>query len=704
MRFGEFEADLVAGELRRGDVRVRLSRQPVELLTALLERPGQVVTRDELRTRLWREDTFVDFDHGLNAAVNRLREALGDSAQAPRFVETLPGRGYRFVQAVEVVPEAARAARGRAHAAPWIVVGLLVLAAAVLSIRLQPRGPVDEPVRFAVTLPAGVSLDAAPVGTAIALSPDGRQVAFVANSAGRLTQLWLRRLDALSAQPLAGTEGAVSPFWSPDGRSLAFFSEGKLRKIPAEGGPPETLCDAEFAMAGTWNHEDTILFSQFAGARAGLWRTTAAGGAPSRVQTSAGQVEVWPQFLPDGRHFLFLTGRYPRKEQSFLHVASLDDPTAVQLMPTDSKVAYVAGGRLVFVRRGSLMSVPFDAGARRLGGEAAPFGGPVSFLKATASAQFSASADGRALVYMAPPPAIQLVWLDRLGRLLEEIGDPAGLSGLRLSPDGTKVASHIADVQKGTRDIWVDDLARGLRSRLTTDQSDALFPVWDPTGARIAYSSARRGPPQLYVRGTQASDEDRLLLDVPGVRFARDWSPDGRHIVLELFRPEARVRHQLWLLALEPPGSLTPFAHGDANKYHPRFSPDGLHIAFTSEETGRPEVVVASLDGTSYRQVSSDGGFLPRWRGDGRELFYLSPLGELVSVGVTPGRRLALGDRRTLFALRVTPSVGMTQAAPFYGPDYDVTADGQRFLFNQGAESAQTSFVVLFGWQGSLGR
>ena len=244
VRFGEFEADLAAGELRRGDAKVRLSRQPVELLTALLERPGQVVTRDELRARLWRDDTFVDFEHGLNAAVNRLRDALGDSAQAPRFVETLPGRGYRFIQAVEAVPEPAADRAGaeplaRRSWAPWAIACALILAASVLSIRLWPTGPVDEPVRFAVTLPAGVSLDAAPVGTAIALSPDGRQVAFVANSAGRLTQLWLRRLDALSAQPLAGTEGAVSPFWSPDGRFLRSSPKASSARFRPRAGRPK---------------------------------------------------------------------------------------------------------------------------------------------------------------------------------------------------------------------------------------------------------------------------------------------------------------------------------------------------------------------------------------------------------------------------------------------------------------------------------
>jgi dipeptidyl aminopeptidase/acylaminoacyl peptidase len=224
-----------------------------------------------------------------------------------------------------------------------------------------------------------------------------------------------------------------------------------------------------------------------------------------------------------------------------------------------------------------------------------------------------------------------------------------------------------------------------------------VFPIWDPRGERVVYGSARRGPPQLYVRAPEASGDDRLLLDVPGVRLARDWSPDGDRIVMEDYSPDRSVRFQLWILALGPPPCLAPFAHGPANKYDPRFSPDGRSLAFTSEETGRPEVVVASLDGASYLQASSGGGSLPRWRGDGEELFYLTPRGELVAVRVRPGPPLVLGGRRSLFSPPVGPSGGMSQ--PFSGPEYDVAADGERFLFNLRADPAEGSFVVLVGWQ-----
>jgi eukaryotic-like serine/threonine-protein kinase len=712
-RFGEFEADLVAGELRRGDTKIRLSRQPVELLTALLERPGQVVTREELRARLWRDDTFVDFEHGLNAAVNRLREALGDSAQTPRFVETLPGRGYRFLPSVELPPEPERKIAAPAEARPvpvsarrreWLPWAVALAAGAVagaLWVVGRPGGPSEEPVRFVVTLPPGASLEGSAVGTVIALSPDGRHVAFVAAAAGRLTRLWLRSLDALAAQPIEGTDNAVSPFWSPDGRFLAFFSEGRLRKVAVEGGSPETLCDTEFGTSGTWNAEGTILFSQFTGPKAGLWRVSASGGAPERMRTDAGGLESWPQFLPDGRHFLFVTGAYGGQgTNGRLHAGSLEAPDSQRLIPVDSRATYVEGGRVIFARDGALMTAPFDANRRTIGGDATPLGETVSHLRTTGSAFFSASPDGRALVYVPLPAPTQLTWLDRTGRSVGTVGEPARIFGVRLSPDGRKAVAHIFDLRKGARDVWVDDLVRGVRSRLTTDPRDAVFPIWDPRGERVVYGSARRGPPQLYVRGAEASGEDRLLLDVPGVRHARDWSPDGERIVMEDYSPDRRVRFQLWILALGPPQRLTPFAHGPANKYDPRFSPDGPSLAFTSEETGHPEVVVASLDGTSYLQASSGGGSLPRWRGDGQELFYLTPRGELVAVSVTPGPHLVLGGRRSLFSPPVGPSGSMSQ--PFSGPDYDVAADGQRFLFNLRAEPADPSFVVLIGWQRAL--
>ena len=581
--------------------------------------------------------------------------------------------------------------------------------ATTLWLKGQPAARPEELVRFPVSLPPGASFDGSPIGTHIAVAPDGRQVAFVAAAAGRLTRLWLRRLDELQARPLEGTENAVSPFWSPDGRYLGFFSEGRLRKVSAEGGSPETLCDTGFAVSGTWNAEGTILFSQFAGPRGGLWRVSASGGAPERVRTDAGDLESWPEFLPDGRHFLFLTGaiglsvkasQKPLSEPALLHVGSLDSPGAKRLLPVDSRATYVAGGRLVFARSGSLMTVPFDVRQQKIQGEATPLGETVAYHRAAGSAIFSTSLDGRALVFVPLPAPSQLTWFDRAGRPAGSVGEPARIFSVRLSPDGRKTAAHVFDVSKGGRDIWVDDLARGVRSRLTSDAPDTMFPIWDPRGERIAYASARGGrPPQVYVRDAAPSGQERLLLDVPGIRIPRDWSPDGRRIVLEDFMSDRSTRVQLWLLTLGPPSSVAPFMHGTANKYDPQFSPDGGYLAYTSEETGRPEVFVAALDGASRLQVSSKGGNQPRWRRDGHELFYISQDGELVAASVTTGRELTVQQSRPLFSPPLRSTGSMTTG---YGTQYEVSADGERFLFSVLSTHTEASFVWLLGWQGAL--
>jgi Tol biopolymer transport system component len=643
-----------------------------------------------------------DLERIVRRCLEKRSEERFQSARDLAFaLESLASSGTSFVG--PRLPASFPWRRALAGAA-LVVLGAI---AASLWLRGQPAARPEELVRFPVTLPPGASFDASPIGTHIAVAPDGRQVAFVAAAAGRLTRLWLRRLDELQARPLEGTENAVSPFWSPDGRFLAFFSEGRLRKVSAQGGAPETLCDTAFAVSGTWNAEGTILFSQFAGPKGGLWRVSASGGEPERVRTDAGELESWPQFLPDGRHFLFLTGavglsaRASEKffnEPALLHAGSLDSPVVKRLLPVDSRATYVAGGRLVFARGGSLMTVPFDVQQQKIQGEATPLGETVGYHRPAGSALFSTTPDGRALVFVPLPAPSQLTWFDRAGRPAGSVGEPARISGVRLSPDGRKAAAHVFDLRKGGRDIWVDDLARGVRSRLASDSPDAMFPIWDPRGERIVYASARGGvPPQVYVRDAVSGDE-QLLLDVPGIRFPRDWSPDGRRIAIEDFMSDRRVRVQLWLLTPGPPSTVAPFMHGTANKYDAQFSPDGGFLAYTSEETGRPEVFVAALDGGSGRQVSSRGGGQPRWRRDGRELFYISQDGELVAASVTPGRKLGVGQARPLFS----PPIGSNNMMTGYGTQYDVSADGERFLFSVESRHTQASFVWLLGWQGAV--
>lgn len=529
LRFGEFELDVAGYQLRREGRTVRLERLPMDLLLMLVGRRGQLVSREEIVEKLWGKDVFVDADTSVNTAVRKIRLALRDDPDQPAYVQTVTGKGYRFVAPVIAADGEARVSGGEAGVSgpadeaiaaaqvsaspeqaallgrasaprsglrgwPFLLATVACAGAAAVWLVGRPAHAPREVTRFTVALAPGMALEYVPLGTSIAASPDGRRVALVASGAGRPPQLWIRTLDALSARPVEGTEYAFSPFWSLDGRFVAYFSEGKLRKVPAEGGPPEVLSDVESVNSGSWGADGTILFSQHRGLQAGLWRISAFGGAPAKVHTDAGATESWPQILPDGRHFLFVTGAYGGPDvQTHLHVGSLDSTHSQRLLRVDSRATYVAGGRIVFVRDGALVAAPFDAGAQAVSGEGSRVGDTVSYVRSTGSALYSASADGRLLVYVPAEPPTLLTWLDRTGRSLGTVGDPARIFAVRLAPDGRRVAFHIRDVRQGTRDVWIDDLERGLRGRLTTDPQNGGYPVWGPGGERLAFSSGRSG-------------------------------------------------------------------------------------------------------------------------------------------------------------------------------------------------------------------
>ena len=377
IRFSVFELDLRSGDLRKAGARLNLPDQPLQFLTALLERPGELVTRDELRQRLWADDTFVDFEHGLNAAVKRLRDTLGDSADTPRFIETLPRRGYRFIapvsrgdQSLESRPVPVRgterqgadepprvghfARRPRAAVAATSIGAVLVVVLAMLvtpAILKRSRSSGGDLVRFAIEPPQDARFS-----TTLALSPDGSRIVFgVVDSHGE-DQLWVRSLDALESRALPGTEGGICPFWSPDGRHLGFFAHGRIKTIDVLGGPPETLCDcAPSPRGGSWNREGVIIFAP--DSRSALWRVPSTGGPRTPLTTLDPAIRAgshrWPHFLPDGRHFVYLllSGQV---EQQGLYVGSIDSGEVIRLVDANSSAVYAPPGYLLFERDGSL--------------------------------------------------------------------------------------------------------------------------------------------------------------------------------------------------------------------------------------------------------------------------------------------------------------------------------------------------------------
>jgi Tol biopolymer transport system component len=506
--------------------------------------------------------------------------------------------------------------------------------------------------------------------------------------------LWLRPLERLEARAVEGSDGAASPFWSPDGRTIAFFAGGKLKKVATSGGPAETICEVEFGNAGAWGPDGTILFTEWGGAREGLYRVPAQGGSPTRLElrTSKGPESgiAWPAFLPDGRHFVYLGGAFGRRPPATLTVAELGSLAARQVGPIDSMPQPVAGGRLLFVRDGALLVQGFDAAAARLAGEPTPLVDLLWYMRPSGAAEFAASADGRALAFRSPRSVSRLVWLDRNGRDLGELHPPGIMDRPTISPDGRRAAFELEDARAAVVDLWTHDLLRDVRSRVTLDPLGAVYPVWSPDGARLLYASASRGGPlQMRIRSADGSGEEEAVLQTDRVQIPQDWSPDGRQILFFDYAPSRRPQRQLWLVPLVGERRPASLESAPVNRYDGRFAPDGQRVAFVSEETGQPEVFVAPLDGRGRRQqVSTAGGRAPRWRKDGRELFYLSPDGHLMAVSLGAGLQAEATAPRELFAVDVRGDT-----------TYDVDPRSERFLFCLG-RGDPPPILVAVGWSG----
>jgi eukaryotic-like serine/threonine-protein kinase len=583
----------------------------------------------------------------------------------------------------------------------WVVAATLFLAL-LASLFYASRRTREAPkaIRFLVASPEKTEFYRQPSSNWLALSPDGSSLAFVAVTEGNLatgwkTSLWVRPLEAVTAVRLKGTEDGVSPFWSPDGRSIGFFAQGKLQKIAAGGGPPQALCDIASGNAATWGRDGTILFTEWEAGREGIYRVSAEGGTPTQVtsydRARGERSQAWPVFLPDSRHFLYVSSAFdgPRESRS-LWVGSLGSRQTRRIMALDSRVAYCPPGYLLFVRDGTLLAQPFDAGALRVTGDPIPVGENVWFFRATGNAAFSVSKNG-SVVHQAGPNPARLTWRDRSGRETGAVGAPALFGRPRLSPDGSSIAIEVADSRIGNRDIWIYDGQSGLAKRFTAVPADAVSAVWSPGGDRIAFASGAESALDIYVKSVNGIGSEQLLLQQKGVQLPLDWSPDGSRIVYEDQSPGRLAKRQLWILSLpgKPEGAQllrTPFSASAA-----RYSPDGGWIAFVSEESGRQEVYVVPASGQGgMRRVSASGGSLPRWRRDGKELFYLAVNGDLIAVPTRTTGGFEAGSPAVLFTANPPPD------------DYDAAPDGRRFLFQERALERDVPLTVVVNWTSEL--
>jgi serine/threonine protein kinase len=640
------------------------------------------------------------------------RRRLQDVGDARVELEEVLGGRAASGPLTAASPTAVAPGRGARERAAWIVAGVSILAlAAALTIGrspVSPDGSRAQAYRASVLLPDLRLWDGGPSGR-FALSPDGSRLAVVATESSGRTQLFVRPLDTQVAQPLPGTEGASFPFWSPDSRFVAFLADGLLKKVDVSGGQTTTLCEAKAASTGAWSRDGVILFTPSGGSP--LHRVPAVGGAPSPATTldaSAGDVQHWyPQFLPDGRHFLyFVVGskEHGVTDARAVNVGSLDPGEPPRLVLEGGTNARYANGHLVYLRKGTLLAQPFDLQRLELYGDATPLVENVTIAGASAGTTAMTGAvtvsDTGVLAYQAGLVLhSQLVVYDRSGKALERLGEPADYAEVSLAPDDSRVAVSLLDPTLGTRDIWTYDIARGLRERLTFDPADDFAPIWSrPQGERIVYSSRRQGAINLYETASRSGGREALLYEDPLGKFASHWSYDGRFIAY-VGGGGLIVRSDLWILPMFGDRKAYAFLDAAYVESQPQFSPDGRWVAYMAAESGRPQVYVRPFSGEGHAwPVSPAGGGWPRWRRDQKELFYLGPEGQIMAVPVAlRSGRLTTGTPVVALAARTRPTTRLDAY------QYDVASDGQRFILNAFVDEPATQpITLLVNWPALL--
>ena len=596
--------------------------------------------------------------------------------------------------ATAVAPAASRAGHRSSARLAWATVGVLsvaLIAGALLWGRERWRATPDgaDAIRFSATLPEGwVLARIQPGGGAtapLAVSPDGRQLAFVGLGPDRTRKIWIRALDSLTAVPLTGTEGGSAPFWSPDSRSIGFFADGSLKKIDAAGGPAITLCAVTRHMGGTWGTSGVIVFAT--APPEPLQKVSASGGVPTpATRFGKGETQHWrPSFLPDGRHFLYRSNTVGEKGP--FYVASIDSTDSTLVLQADSSNAIYSQGHLLFLLGTTLMAQPFDPERLVLSGEPTPVAEPIQTQSPVPIGMFSASANGVLAYRTGENSGTDLVWFDRAGKVLSKLGEPALYLDLELSPDGRRLAVGVMDAGPRGTDLWIFDIARNFRTRFTSDPAQELGARWTADGKDIAYYVEGKG---LFLKPSGGSGAERRLLEAAHNEYPDDWTADGRSLLFE--RDDAKTSWDLWVLPLESGAKPYPFIQAPLRQEYGRFSPDGRWVAYRSTESGREEIYVVPFPGPGDKvQVSTNGGNFPRWRRDGKEIFYLRVDGMVVASAVD-------GSAAAFRAGVETPLFDGNTVMLGNWP-YDVTADGQRFVVNSRLDDAPvTPVTVVVNW------
>jgi eukaryotic-like serine/threonine-protein kinase len=678
---------------------VPLTPKAFDLLAILAASPGRLLTKEQLMEALW-PDTAVE-EANLAYNIFAIRKALGDTAEKGQYIETVPKRGYRFTATVTPVtvgnegPPTPEAAPGDPSvrssflgsrwvvAVAWFAAGLLCAGGGVLLI--TARGGLPSPPSIRAQIAPGVQLSMA---SPFALSPDGERLVFAGTGPDGVNRLWVRPLDAEVSRPLSGTEtalGGLTPpmFWSPDSQSVAFDAAGQLKRIDVRGGAPQTVCDLPYlAVGGSWNADDVMVVGQPAG---GLLRCSAAGGPVSEVTridaTKGESAHLLPSFLPDGRHFLYLSVSRTTPERSGVYIGSLDEEPGARrrdrLLATGFGAAYVqreeaSTGHVVFLQDQTLFAQAFDERSLQLRGEPVSLAHPVgSFL----DGGFFAVSQNDVIAFRGPDKEFQLTWFDRRGNRMGTVGDVALYSAVAISPDDSRVATVKAVLRPNIdQDIWIFDSSRTTMSPVTLDAELEESPVWSADGKRLIFTTGG-GVGSLFEQTIDRASSPKPLLKTTEHLIPTSVSADGRFLLYTVVST-GTTRVDIWVLPLADPGQRFPLVQRHFDQSQGQFSPDGLWVAYVSNESGRSEVLVRrftapSDEGTSEPEtviVSSAGGTAPRWRADGRELYFISADGTVMVADVNAGARISVGVPRALFQI------------PRSHGDWAVLSDGSRFL------------------------
>ncbi|HEY4229329.1 MAG TPA: protein kinase [Thermoanaerobaculia bacterium] len=589
------------------------------------------------------------------------------------------------------VPAPVVARRKNREKLAWGLFAAALLAAAALAVGFVRRAPRPAPlVRFDLLSPPEVATMDVP-----RISPDGRFLAFDATDMEGKARIWVRPLNSLTAQPLAGTDGGVRPFWSPDSRYVGFIADGVMKKVDVTGGPPTKICDAPGGSDGTWSSSGVILWDGTG--TDPLYRVPAAGGTrtvavpldAAKKETSVG----WPQFLPDGKHFIYLvTGEKP--EDSAYWIGSIDSKDKKMLAPAQTLVQYAPPGQLLFVRDRTLVAQPFDASALKITGEAVPLAEKIG-TDNVGLARFSVSHNG-VLAYRTGETGGRLLWRDRSGKELDTLGDPGDYANPTLSPSGDRLAFNLTDSRSGKGDIWIRDLARGVNSRFTLGAGNNVRPVWSPDGSAIVFTSDRSGAFDIYEKSAKGAGEEKLLFHSDEPKSASSWARDGKYVAYVSRNP--KTQFDLWALPTTGEKKPIPIAVSPFNEQSPMFSPDGRYVAYVSNESGRDEIYVQTFPEAGGKwQVSNEGGNDPSWRGDAKEIYYRSPDQKLMAVEIRGGADFQAGVPQALFPIRVRVGAPRNKYAP--------TLDGQRFMIAAPlGRDAMSPTTIVLNWAAGIGK